>query len=54
MRIFPNPTRGHVDEVSFHDLLLSEIKFSQHIPMFLQIHVLVGSVYPENNMEMTP
>ena len=53
MRIGPNPTRGCVDEVSFHALLLSEIEFWQHLPAVLQIHVLPKkSEYPENNREV--
>jgi hypothetical protein len=43
-----------VDEVSFHVVLLSETEFRQHLPAVLQIHVLAGSVYPENNREMVP
>ena len=42
MWIGPNPTRGFVDEVSFHALLLFEIEFQQHLPVVLQIHVPVG------------
>jgi hypothetical protein len=55
VRIGPNPTRGCVDGVSFHALLLSEIEFRQHLPAVLRIHVLTGRVYcPENNREVTP
>ena len=42
MKIGPNPTRGCVDGVSFHALLLSETEFRQHLPAVLQIHVLAG------------
>ena len=44
MRIGPNPTRGCVDEVSFHAPLLSETEFRQHLPAVLPIHVLQGRV----------
>ena len=51
--IGPNPTRGCLDEVSFHTLLLSETEFWQHLPAVLQIHVLPKkSAYPENNREV--
>ena len=42
MKIGPNPTRGCVDGVSFHALLLSETEFWQHLPAVLQMHVLAG------------
>jgi len=54
VRIGPNPTRGCVDEVSFHAQLLSETEFRQHLPVVLLIHVLQRSVYPENNREVMP
>ena len=55
MRIGPNPTRGCVDDVSFHALLLSETEFWQHLPAVLQIHILPKkSAYPENNKEVMP
>ena len=41
MNIGPNPTRGCIDEVRFHALLLSEIEFLQYLPTILQIQVLV-------------
>jgi hypothetical protein len=53
VRIGPNPTRGCIDEVSFHALLLSKTEFRQHLLVVLQIHVLKReSVYPENNREV--
>jgi hypothetical protein len=55
VRIGPNLTRGCVDEVSFHALLLSKIEFRQHLLVVLQIHVLEReSVYPENNRVVKP
>ena len=42
MKISHNPTRGCVDGVSFHALLLSETEFRQHFPAVLQIHILAG------------
>ena len=42
MKICPNPTRGCVDAVSFHDPLLSKIEFRQHLPAVLEIHVPEG------------
>jgi hypothetical protein len=42
VKIGPNPTRGCVDGVTFHGLLLSETEFRQHLPAVLQIHVLAG------------
>ena len=44
MKIGPNPTRGCVDEFSFHALLLFEIEFRQHLPAVLQIHVLAWTL----------
>ena len=40
MKIGPNPTRWCVDMVGFHDPLLAETEFRQHLPAALQIHVL--------------
>ena len=40
MKISHNPTRWCVDMVGFHDPLLAETKFRQHLPAALQIHVL--------------
>ena len=36
----PNSTPGCVDMVGFHDPLLAETEFRQHLPATLQIHVL--------------
>ena len=40
MKIGPNPTLGCVDMVGFHDPLLAETEFRQHLPTALQIHIL--------------
>ena len=40
MKIGPNPTRWCVDMVGFHDPLLAETEFRQHLPAALQIHIL--------------
>ena len=40
MKICPNPTPGCIHMVGFHDPLLAETEFRQHLPAALQIHVL--------------